>query len=83
MKLLTKVLLTLFLISIIAGCVEQTKADSGRFTVLSGEKIGMDEIDVIHDNTNNVTIYIYHHQFDGGAAISAIPDNQLEQSKGD
>lgn len=82
MKLLTKAILTILLLVLIAGCVEQTKADSGRFTKITSEYVDGHYIKVVHDNVNNVTLYVIFDNH-AGHAISAIPDHMLKPPKGD
>ncbi|MEN6293883.1 MAG: hypothetical protein ABFD07_17935 [Methanobacterium sp.] len=71
--LVFSILLTVF----VAGCVEESKADSGRFTTVSEEQLGNGNwVRVIHDNDLNVTIYQAASTY-GYQSISAIPDWQL------
>lgn len=73
--LIFSILLAVF----VAGCVEESRADSGRFTIEYPNPL--DEMTggmrVIHDNVNNVTIYMYfgYHE----TSISAIPDWQMKE----
>lgn len=74
MKLPHIIILSIFLFAIIAGCVEHTKADSGRITEVYSDD-ALYGFSVYHDNVNNVTIYYSNSH----GAIAAVPDYQLKQ----
>jgi len=62
----------------IAGCVENSNADSGRFVILTSEHVGGgDYIRIVHDEVLNVTIYQSASGY-GYQSIAVIPDWQLK-----
>jgi len=69
---------------LIAGCVEQGKADSGRFTSITSEQVDVGgSISIVHDNVNNCTIYMWSG-WNGVecSGMEVIPDWQLQSPRG-
>lgn len=76
MKLSHILILSILLFSLIAGCVEQTKADSGRITYIDSFTTEKgNDVEIYHDNIDNTTIYIFY----GYGGVSAVPDYQLNK----
>lgn len=77
---LNNIILIFILIFATLGCAEQqtAKADSGRFSTIYSDDDR--DLSIIHDNVNNVTIYVKYGYNECG--ISAIPDWQLQGPKG-
>lgn len=73
MKLKHIIIISLFLFVLVAGCIEQGRADDGRFTTVYEN----DPWDIVHDNINNVTIYVHHGCYE--YSIYAIPDYELKK----